>query len=129
MCTVIFSDSPATPGRRQHSVRTSRRISTPAPTGLVERVDDRRVGEAVDLHVDAPARTAVALEVDEFDDPRPGRVGLTMIIGTSSIAREAREEIEQLADVVGDVRVAGQQSEVLVDARGLAVVVARRDWT
>ena len=30
LCTVMFSDSPATPGRSEQSVRTSRRISTPA---------------------------------------------------------------------------------------------------
>ncbi len=29
-CTVMFSESPATPGRSEQSVRTTRRISTPA---------------------------------------------------------------------------------------------------
>ncbi len=29
-CTVMFSESPGTPGRNEQSVRTMRRISTPA---------------------------------------------------------------------------------------------------
>ena len=60
--TRIVSDSPGTPGRRQQMLRGTRSIRAPASRGLVERVDQLRIGEAVQLHRDPAVRAGLAAD-------------------------------------------------------------------
>jgi hypothetical protein len=48
-------------------------------------------------------------------------------LAASAQVGEARQEVEQVRDVVADLLVAGEQPEVRVQPRGLGVVVARPD--
>ena len=77
-----------------------------------------------------PPRPAVGvadLALDEVQDARPQRVGRDEQAAELPLARQAGQDVEQVRDVGADLRPAGQQPEVRVQARGLRVVVAGPD--
>ena len=53
--------------------------------------------------------------------------GATRILRNALRPAEAGDEVEEVGDVGGDVRVGGEQADVLVDPRGRRVVVAGAD--
>jgi len=55
-----------------------------------------------------PLTPTVALGVDEFDHARARRGGTHDELLVGAVAREAGEEVEQLAYVVGDLGVTGR---------------------
>src|SRR3984957_10045659 len=81
-------------------------------TRLVERVDDRRVREAIHFHGDAARWPAVALAIDELDHLRSRRERTHHDLLVLTDSRKTREEVEELAHVFADCRIGGQQPEV-----------------
>ncbi len=98
--------------------------------GPVEGVDQLLVDDRVelDLHERRPPGVVVRdLPVDAADQPvpQPARGGQQPPVGLA--ARVAGEPVEQVAQVGPDLRVRRQQPDVLVEPRGLGVVVAGAD--
>ena len=102
----------------------------PGVAGAVERVDEGLVDDRVDLQPDPgrqPATGVDDLAVDEVEQAlahRAGRDEQALVRGPGG---EARQLVEQHREVVGHLRVLGQQAEILVDPRRLGVVVAGAD--
>ena len=122
----MVSESPGSPvadstGRARRGDRHS------GPRGGVELVDHLGVGEPVHLDVDRAPGARRALLVDELDDPGAHRHRGRPRAARSGVAAEPGEGVEEVRHVARDRRVGGEQPDVLVDARGLGVVVAGAD--
>ena len=96
----------------------------------VELLDQERVGQRVHLQPDQRVLAVLArldrlldLVRDALARVRGGDEHLAEV----ARARVARQQVEHLRDVGGDVRVGREEPEVLVDAGGLGVVVACAD--
>src|SRR4029453_4332352 len=100
------------------------------PRGAVERIGGRLVHDGVDLDLDACRLTVLMvgdLVVDSVDQAVADTVRgdqQPLVLGLLS---HSRQMVEQPADVFGDDGVGGEQPDVLVQPRGLGVVVARSD--
>src|SRR5690606_5979803 len=101
--TRMFSDSPGTPALIAQMPRTTTSIGTPACEAVL------------DLALDA---------LDQAGADRPGRDQQPVEL---RLGRVAGELVEQPGEVLPDVGVAGEQPVVLVQPRGLRVVVAGAD--
>ena len=75
-----------------------------------------------------PSRSVVLdLALDPVQQPGAERLRCDEQVLVVALAGEPGQVVEQVADVVGDAFVGGQQAEVLVHPRGLGVVVAGAD--
>ncbi len=102
----------------------------PGLRGPVQRVDHGLVDDRVDLELHVrrtPGPVVGDLVVDPPHQtvPQPPRRGQQPAVGLA--ARIAREPVEEVREVRADLRVRGQQTEVLVEPGGLRVVVAGAD--
>ena len=97
-----------------HTVRGSR----------VELIDHVGVDQAVHLHHHVATGTVGPFVADEFDQPGAQRVGSDQQLLVLHVAGVAGEVVEQLGEIRAHRRIACEQAEVLVQARGLGVVVA-----
>ena len=61
--TLMFSDRPGTPGRRQQMPRTTMLIGTPALRRFVEMVDQPVIDQRVHLQPDAGGLAGLALAI------------------------------------------------------------------
>ena len=98
--------------------------------GLVERADRARVDERVHLQHDARLEAGlVRLDraLDLAQEPLAHVVGGDDRLAVVGRARDARQRVEQLGHVLGDLAVRREEAEVLVQARRLGVVVAGAD--
>ena len=98
--------------------------------GPVELLDDVGVGEVVDLDPDASGLTRLRCcgnGADVLDQPTPQVERCGEDLPELLRPAEARDEVEQVGDVRGDVRVGREQADVLVDPRSRRVVVAGAD--
>ena len=123
--------SPSTPGR-EHADGADDQVDLGACLrGAVELLDDRRVGEVVDLDPDAGVLACRRRRRRRRGCARRARLrrvnGAARIFRNSLRAAEAGDEVEQVGDVGADVRVGGEEADVLVEARGRRVVVAGAD--
>ena len=86
------------------------------------------VDEAVHLQRDAPVRRrGLRASISSSERVRGACVGATSSLRYSALAAVAGEVVEQLGQVGAEIGVGGQQAEVLVERRGLRVVVAGAD--
>ncbi|CAB4922068.1 unannotated protein [freshwater metagenome] len=67
------------------------------------------------------------LPLDSLDEPRPHRVGSDEQPCVLGVQRIPGQDVEQVRNIVSDHRIAGEEAEVLVEPRGLRVVVAGTD--
>src|ERR1700694_3426112 len=93
----------------------------------VQRFDDFLVDQAVDLEDDAATARPGGLPLDHADD-----VGAQAHWGhqqpaESTLAAVAGQEVEQLGHVCTELGIRRQQADVLIDLRGLGIVVAGAD--
>ena len=98
--------------------------------GAVERFDDRDVHDRVELEHDPRLATGLGvgdLAIDELQEARAQAVRRDEQPAERPLAREAGQDVEQVRHVRADLRAAGQQPEVHVQAGGLRVVVAGPD--
>jgi len=96
----------------------------------VEGIDGRLVDDRVALERDAgrePGAVVLDLAVDALDESRAHRVRRDEEAAVLRLHRVARQHVEQTRDVLADLGVGGEEADVLVQARGLRVVVARAD--
>ena len=107
---VDVDAGPATPGRGRRSTASS--------TIALSLTTMRAV---------AAGRGVLDLALDELEEPRAEAVRRDEQPAERPLARQAGQDVEQVGDVGADLRTAGQQAEVDVQARGLRVVVARPD--
>ena len=117
---------------RAHRADAARHDLDPRPRlrRLVERLDDRRVGERVDLDPDP----GVLLGLGRLRD-RPDLLDHTLaqvVRRGEQLAQllrmpEAGQVVEEVGDVRADVGVGREEAEVLVEPRRRGVVVAGAD--
>ena len=67
------------------------------------------------------------LTVDAIDDAHANTVRSNQQVAVGQFARITSQRIEQIGEVGADVGIGGQQADVLIQPRGLAVVVAGSD--
>ena len=116
--------------QRADAARRSMSIVRARLRGAVELLDDRLSTIAFILMPDprrSPARRGVATAADLLDEPLPQRDRRDEHLAELLRPPEAGQEVEQVGDVRADLLVGGEQPEVLVQARGLGVVVAGAD--
>src|SRR5690606_15291275 len=98
--------------------------------GPVERVDDLLVDDRVGLQPDS-RRDALAgefdLALDSLDDACADTLRGNQQIAVVRLSRISGQRVEQVGQIGADFRCGGEQSDVLVQARGLRVVVAGAD--
>ena len=94
---------------------------------LVERVDQLAVGEAVDLDRDPPDPRELPLALDLLEQPAAQRARCDQQLAVGGLLAAAGEIVEQLRGVGGECVGAAEQTEVLVGARRLRVIVAGAD--
>jgi hypothetical protein len=94
--------------------------------GVVERIDHRRVLEAVHLDRDLAVGRGRLLP-DLLEQPGAQPVGRDEQLAVCAADPEAGQVVEQLADVRADLGRRGEEADVLVHARRLGVVVAGAD--
>ena len=99
--------------------------------GLVERVDDRLVDDRVALHLDPRGLAALAQQphllvdlLDQAGAQSRGRDKQPVVVGSAAVPGEV---VEQVGDVLADLRVGGEQPVVLIQPGGLRMVVAGAD--
>ena len=88
------------------------------------------MGESVDLDPDVrllPAAGRVGDAADLLDEALAQRERRDEQLAEVRRPSEARQVVEEIGDVVGDLLVGGEQPEVLVDASSERVVVAGAD--
>src|ERR1700730_7538329 len=93
----------------------------------VERLDDFGVDEAVDLEDDAATARPGCLPLDHADDVRAQAHGGHQQPAESTLTAVASQEVEQLGHVCTELGIRRQQADVLIDLRGLGIVVAGAD--
>ena len=128
--TRMRSDTPGTPGWSEQAPRMIRSIDDARVRGPIERLDDGHVDDRVELEHDpgGPSGRRVAdLAVDQVEEPRAQAVRRDEQPAERALAGQAGQDVEQVGDVRADLRPAGQQAEVHVQARRLGVVVAGPD--
>ena len=91
----------------------------------VERVDDARIRQRVDLDPDAPVLAVLRDGADVLDQPLAQAERRDEDLAELARPAEAGQVVEEVCDVGGDLLVGGEEAEVLVAARGARVVVAR----
>ena len=126
----MFSLSPSRPGRMRADPAHDDVHRHPGLRRPVERVDHLLVDQRVDLDPDAgvlalPVRLDLVLDAPH--DPAPHAVGRHEQAPVRGLARVAGERVEQVGEVRADRRVGGEHPDVLVQPRGLRVVVAGAD--
>ncbi len=128
--TRMRSETPATPGHQAAGAADDEIDVDAGLRRLVQRLDDLDVDERVELEHD-PRRLAAAsvrrLALDQLEEPGAQGERRDEQAPEHPLAREAGQDVEQVGDVRAELRPAGQQPEVHVQAGGLAVVVAGPD--
>ena len=101
-------------------------ILTPGLAGAVQRVDGLLVHDRVDLDLDPrllAGACGVLLAADALDQTGADSARRHQQAVEARLRRVARQLVEQAGQVLADHRVAGQQAQIGVLARGLRVVV------
>jgi hypothetical protein len=126
----MFSLSPSTPGRRVQMLRARISTSTPFCGRLVELLDDVSVRQVVDLDAD-PTLLAGGRRgrgrTDLLDQPLAQVERRDQELAEPCRAAKAGQEVEEVGDVRGDVRVDRKEAEVLIRPCSCGVVVAGAD--
>ena len=123
----MFSTEPGTPGRRQQMPRMTRSICTPAL--LASYSASTISGSPSEFILDddatlAAERCLVLDEVEQLVAQVARRDEQRVVVVRPAVAGEV---VEQLGDIVADRRIAGEEADVFVQARGARVVVAGAD--
>ena len=126
----MFSDSPSTPGLQRADAAHHDLDRHAGLRRAVERVDDLLVDQRVALDPDPgvlPGPRQLDLLADRAHDAAADAVRRRQHRPVGVLPRVAGEHVEQVGDVRADARVGGEQADVLVEPRGLRVVVAGAD--
>ena len=128
--TSMFSEYPFTPGTQCADAANH---DLDADTGLrrpIERIDHLLVDQCVGFQPNARIGAGLLgrdLPFDPFDDPSTDAVRCDQQVAVRVLARVTGQRVEQIGEVRADVRRGRQQADVLIEACGLAVVVAGAD--
>ena len=93
----------------------------------IQRLDHARVDERVHLHRDATTRALRRFTLDAVDHRLANVRRRDEQLAVEDLVAVAGEVVEQVGEVGAEVGVGGEQAEVFVAVRGLAVVVAGSD--
>ena len=115
----------------EHADR-ARLISISAPAAEAAYSSSISVGSTSELSFSRiravfPSAAASADLLDVLGEPRAHRERGDENLAEALRSPEPRDVVEEIGDVRGDVLVGGEEPEILVDARGRGVVVARAD--
>ncbi len=100
------------------------------PARPVERVDDVLIHNGVDLDLDhggKPQSGVLDLALDPLDDARPDAVRRDEEPPVARLAAVTSEHVEEIGQVRAHLGIGGEQTEILVRAGRLRVVVAGAD--
>ena len=97
-----------------------------AVQGVDHLLVDQRVGLDADARIDALLRQG-DLALDALDDPRADALGGDQQTAVGADVGEPGQVVEQVGQVGDHVLVRGEQPDVLIQARGLGVVVPGAD--
>ena len=123
----MLSDRPLTPGRRIERPRTIRSISTPACDACVERFDHAGLEQRIHLGDDVGGASGLGvflLAADQAQEAlghgqrRHQQRAIVVDLGVRG------QVVEDHVHPLGNLRIAGQQAQVGVEAGGDGVVVA-----
>ena len=93
--------------------------------GLVQRIDRLRVHERIELEDDPALTPERRLLTDHLDDPLAQRDRSHEEPPVPALPAVPGQEVEQIGDVVPQLLIRGEETQVFVQARGVGVVVAR----
>ncbi len=121
------SETPRTPGRKQHTPRTIRSMRAPAREARYSAcmmVGSVRALSLAMMRAGLPARACSALACDLRQQRLVQAEGRVQQLAQLRHPREPRELQEYFVDVLADGLIGGQQAVIGVEACGFRVVVA-----
>ena len=126
----MFSVWPGTPGRRQQNPRMIRSIGTPAldashRASIISGSSSWFI--LATMRAGFPARLCCDLALDQIEQPRPHGHRRHQQRRASWAIGVSGQVVEQIDNIVGEPRVAGEQTHVGIEPGGLHMVVAGAD--
>ena len=125
LLTVMFSESPATPGRKEHMPRMT--SENAGLRGAIKGFDHAGIDERVELCPNRcrPASFGVGyLGLDQLDQLRPDPVGRNRQLFEVPGPGITGDEVEHPGRVAAQRRVAGKERQVGIDLGGDRMIVA-----